>query len=67
MHQPHTSRFSALRGRGQQPVVFMSLNGARAYCQSIDARVPAEAEWEEYAARAGTGTNHFWGEEIHDR
>jgi formylglycine-generating enzyme required for sulfatase activity len=52
--------------RGSQPVVFMSLNDAKAYCESIGARVPQEAEWE-YAARAGSTTYHYWGEEIDDR
>ncbi len=50
----------------KQPVVFMSLNDAKAYCQFIGARVPFEAEWE-YAARAGSTTHHYWGEEIDDR
>jgi formylglycine-generating enzyme required for sulfatase activity len=49
-----------------QPVVFMSLNDATAYCTFIGARVPFEAEWE-YAARAGSSTPHYWGEEIDDR
>jgi formylglycine-generating enzyme required for sulfatase activity len=49
----------------QQPVVFMSLNDAKAYCGFIGARVPSEAEWE-YAARAGSTTYHYWGEEIDD-
>jgi formylglycine-generating enzyme required for sulfatase activity len=50
----------------RQPVVFMTLNDAKAYCNSIGARVPSEAEWE-YAARAGATTHHYWGEEIDDR
>jgi len=49
-----------------QPAVFMSLNDATAYCDFIGARVPFEAEWE-YAARAGSVTHHYWGEEIDDR
>jgi formylglycine-generating enzyme required for sulfatase activity len=52
--------------RAQQPVVFMSLNDARGYCVSIGARVPLEAEWE-YAARAGSATQHYWGDEIDGR
>ena len=50
----------------KQPVVFVSLNDAKAYCEFIGARVPFEAEWE-YAARAGSTTHHYWGEEIDDR
>lgn len=50
----------------RQPVVFMSLNDATAYCGFIGARVPLEAEWE-YAARAGSTTHHYWGDEIDDR
>jgi formylglycine-generating enzyme required for sulfatase activity len=50
----------------RQPALFMSLNDATAYCGFIGARVPFEAEWE-YAARAGSATHHYWGEEIDDR
>jgi formylglycine-generating enzyme required for sulfatase activity len=50
----------------RQPVVFLSFNDAKAFCASIGARVPLESEWE-YAARAGTSTFHYWGEEIDDR
>lgn len=50
----------------KQPVVFLSLNDAKAYCEFIGARVPFEAEWE-YAARAGSTKHHYWGEEIDGR
>ena len=62
----HTWRAPGFPLRGNQPVVFMSLNDAKAYCESIGARVPLETEWE-YAARAGSTTYHYWGEEIDDR
>jgi formylglycine-generating enzyme required for sulfatase activity len=62
----HTWQSPGFPLRDKQPVVFMSLNDATAYCASIGARVPTESEWE-YAARAGTSTYHYWGEEIDDR
>ena len=62
----HNWRAPGFPLRDKQPVVFMSLNDAKAYCEFIGARVPVESEWE-YAARAGSTTYHYWGEEIDDR
>jgi len=59
-------------GRGNQPVINVSWQDAKAYVNWLAAqsgqpyRLPTEAEWE-YVARAGTTSRYWWGDELGPR
>lgn len=52
-----------IENKMNHPVTTVSYTDVQAYCQWANVRLPSFNEWE-VAARAGSATTYFWGEDI---
>src|SRR4029450_4201793 len=50
-------------GTDQLPVNYVNWYAANAYCAWAHKRLPGDSEWE-YAARAGSRTRYWWGNDL---
>ena len=69
-HEVSQSVFQSVMGHNparfkgaDRPVERVTWHEAEEFCKKSDKRLPTEAEWE-YAARGGTRTEYYWGDEF---